>query len=128
VIGKIDLVGGEGCAELRRRHPGASLVSAVSGEGIVALTERIEQEFARRLVATELLIPFHEGARLAELHSIAGDLIREDTSEGVRVSVRLPAAVAQRFARFAISEPAPEQLPEPAPAQLLEPLPEARVA
>jgi GTP-binding protein HflX len=101
VIGKIDLVDEEGRAELRLRHPGASLVSAVTGEGIPDLTEVIEREFAQRLVAVELLIPFSEGGRLSELHAVAGDLIRTDTPEGVSVSARLPSAVAQRFARFA---------------------------
>ena len=77
------------------------LVSAATGEGIEALTERIEHEFERRLADVHLLVPYEEGARLAELHELAGDLEREDTAEGVRVHVRLPPAVAARFAAFA---------------------------
>jgi len=50
----------------------------------------------------ELLLPYREGGRLAELHGLAGDLRREDTAEGVRVSARLPPAVAERFARYAV--------------------------
>ena len=53
----------------------------------------------------ELLIPFQDGARLAELHAIAGDLEREETPEGVRVMARLPAAVAARYQDFALSRP-----------------------
>ena len=30
----------------------------------------------------ELLVPYDEGGRLAELHELAGDLEREDTPEG----------------------------------------------
>jgi GTP-binding protein HflX len=104
VLGKVDLLDDEGRAELRHRHPDASLVSAVSGEGVGELTERVEHEFARRLRAVELLIPYTEGGRLAELHAVAGDLVREDTPEGVRVSARLPASIAERFARFAVSD------------------------
>ncbi len=107
VLGKIDRVDAEGRAELRHRHPGAFLVSSVSGEGIPELRDVIEQEFARRLRAVELLIPYSEGGRLAELHQIAGDLVREETPEGVRVSARLPVPVAERFARFAIPGAAP---------------------
>ena len=107
VMGKIDRLDDEGRAELRHRHPDAIQISSLTGEGLPGLTEAIEQEFARRLQAVELLIPYNEGARLADLHVLAGDLVREDTPEGVRVSVRLPPPVAERFAQFAIPDPAP---------------------
>ena len=79
------------------------LVSALSGEGIEALIARIEDEFAQTLRQVELLIPYDEGGRLAELHEIAGDLEREETAEGVRVTARLPATVAARYQAFALS-------------------------
>jgi len=101
VLGKADLIGDERRAELANRHPDAVLVSAFTGEGLPALTERIEDEFARSLQTVELLIPYDEGSRLAELHQIAGDLQREETPEGVRVLARLPATVAARYQPFA---------------------------
>jgi GTP-binding protein HflX len=79
------------------------LVSAMSGEGIEALAQRIEEEFARTLREIELLIPYDEGGRLAELHEIAGDLEREETPEGVKVVARLPASLAGRYEPFALS-------------------------
>jgi GTPase len=103
VLAKADGIDEERRAELAHRHPGALLVSAVSGEGIPALVARIEIEFARRLSEVELLVPYGEGGRLAELHELAGDLEREDTPDGVRVSVRLPANIAARYASFALS-------------------------
>jgi GTPase len=107
VMGKIDCLDEEGRSELRHRHPDAIQISSLSGEGLHELTEVIEQEFARRLQAVELLIPYNEGARLAELHATAGDLVRDDTPDGVRVSVRLPAPVAERYSQFVVSEAAP---------------------
>jgi GTPase len=103
VLSKADLIDDERRAELERRHPRAVLVSAATGEGIEALVERIESEFARRLTDVELLIPYEEGSRLAELHEVSGDLEREETSEGVRIRARLPATVAARYERFALS-------------------------
>jgi GTP-binding protein HflX len=103
VLGKADLVDEERRAALARRHPDAVLVSGVTGEGIEALVERIVQEFDRRLREVELLLPYGEGGRLAELHELAGDLRREDTPEGVRVTVRLPPALAARYERFALA-------------------------
>ena len=103
VLGKVDLVDDECRQELRNRHPEAVLISAVTGDGLAELVERIEDEFAKSLRQVELLIPFDAGGRLAELHAIAGDLQRQDTADGVRVTVRLPAAIAERFAPFALS-------------------------
>lgn len=102
VLGKVDRLDDEGRAELRHRHPDAILTSATTGEGLPDLTDAVEREFAKRLKPVELLIPFSEGARLAELHAIAGDLLREDTADGVRVTARLPLPVAARFARFEV--------------------------
>jgi GTP-binding protein HflX len=103
VLGKADLIDEDRRRELARRHPDALLVSAVTGEGLEALAERIEVEFARTLQEVELLLPYDEGGRLAELHALAGDLVREDTASGVRVVARVPPSVAARYARFALS-------------------------
>jgi GTP-binding protein HflX len=103
VLGKADLIDEERRRELARRHPDALLVSAVTGEGLDGLRERIEEEFARTLQDIELLLPYEEGGRLAELHGLAGDLVREDTAAGVRVVARVPPSVAARFARFALT-------------------------
>ncbi len=102
VLAKSDQISDERRAELRRRHPTALLVSGISGEGIPELIARIESEFERRLSEVELLVPYVEGGRLAELHELAGDLEREDTPEGVRVLARLPARVAARYEPYAL--------------------------
>jgi GTP-binding protein HflX len=103
VLGKADLIDEDRRQELSLRHPDAALVSGATGEGIDTLVERIVHEFDRRLHEVELLLPYDAGGRLAELHELAGDLKREDTPDGVRVSVRLPPAVAARYSRYALS-------------------------
>ena len=102
VLNKADAIDAERKRELAFRHPDAVLVSALTGEGLDALGERIAAEFERRLRDVELLVPFSEGGTLSELHDVAGDLEREDTPAGVRVSVRLPAGVAERYDRYAV--------------------------
>jgi GTP-binding protein HflX len=103
VLGKADRLDAGRRAELANRHPNAALVSAVTGEGLEALLARIEDEFARTLREVELLIPYREGGRLAELHALDGALVREETADGVRVTARLPAALAARFDAFALA-------------------------
>jgi GTP-binding protein HflX len=101
VLNKADVLDAERREELALAHADGVLVSALTGEGLDALGERIERAFRATLRAVDLLVPFAEGGRLAELHDLAGDLERTDTAEGVRVRARVPAGVAERFAQFA---------------------------
>ena len=103
VLNKADALDAERRAELRRRHPEGILVSASTGDGIERLQEVIADEIVRRLQPVELLLPYVEGGRIAELHDIAGDVERTDTPEGVYLRALVPAHVAERFARFAVA-------------------------
>jgi GTPase len=78
------------------------LVSAVTGEGLEELRERIAAEFEATLRDVALLVPYSEGGTLSDLHDVAGDLSRTDTAEGVLVTARLPAVVAHRYGRYAV--------------------------
>jgi GTP-binding protein HflX len=103
VLNKIDLVDADERRVLERRHRGATLVSALTGEGIDELRRRIKLTFDRGLEAVELLVPYEQGRVLSRLHEIAGELEREDTAEGVRVRVRLPAAIADRLRPYELN-------------------------
>jgi len=103
VLNKADRLDDERREELRFAHPDGMLVSAVTGEGVDDLGDRIEEEFRRALRCVDLLLPYAEGARLAELHDFAGDLERTDTADGVRIRARLPATIAERYARFSVN-------------------------
>ncbi|HEY3019437.1 MAG TPA: GTPase HflX [Solirubrobacteraceae bacterium] len=103
VLNKADLLEDERRRELSFRHPDGALVSAATGEGLDELRDRIEAAFAATLRPVDLLVPYEEGGSLAELHDLAGDLERTETADGVRVRAQLPATVAERFARFAVS-------------------------
>ncbi|MCW3039029.1 MAG: hflX [Solirubrobacterales bacterium] len=107
VLNKIDALDEEAREMLARRFPEAVMVSAATGDGVATFGERIAEEFERRLQDIELLLPYSEGARLAELHEIAGDLERVETPEGVRVHARVPESVAERFAPFLVVDPQP---------------------
>jgi GTP-binding protein HflX len=102
VLNKADLLGEEERAEVRLRHPDGVLVSALGGEGLDNLRGRIEEAFEDTLAEVELLIPYTEGARLHELHEVAGDLDRTDRDDGVLVRARVPVAELHRFEDLAV--------------------------
>ena len=103
VYNKVDLLDPVDANELVIRDPGSIGISAVSGEGLEELRNRVEQAFEETLAPVELLFPYSEGATLAELHEVAGDLEREDRPEGVLVRASVPAALAHRFTDFAVN-------------------------
>lgn len=103
VLNKVDLLGEEQRRALRYRHPRAIQISALTGEGLDELCEAIEVEFRKTLRPLDLLVPYEEGARLSELHELAGELEREETAEGVRVRALVPAVAAGRFERFCVN-------------------------
>lgn len=102
-LNKIDTVDDERRRELNFRYPRAVQVSAVTGEGLDELNETVEAQFLNSLRPMELLVPYAEGGSLSELHELAGELDREDTARGVRISARVPAGVASRFERFELN-------------------------
>ncbi len=99
-LNKVDLLDDEHRRALSFRLPDAVQVSGATGEGVDELRDAIEARFLATLRPMELLVPYDEGGRLSELHDLAGELEREDTPEGVRISARVPVAAAQRFERF----------------------------
>ncbi len=103
VLNKADLIDDERREELHFAHPDGVVVSAARGEGLDELLERIHDEFESTLRSIDVLVPFSDGARLAELHELAGDLQREDTPQGVRIRARVPKVIAARFDRYAVA-------------------------
>jgi GTP-binding protein HflX len=103
VFNKMDLLTDEERRRILVGRRDAVGISAETGEGLEELRDRIAEEFERTLEPMELLVPYAEGSRLAELYEIAGDLEREESPEGVRVSVKVPKSLAHRFEVFSVN-------------------------
>ncbi len=105
VLNKIDRVDEVGRRRLENRFPDAPQVSAVTGEGLEELKERIAERFASRFEPVRLLIPYEEGGRLSELYALGAPIEqREDTPDGVLVVAKLPRHVLRRYAPFLIAD------------------------
>jgi GTPase len=104
VLNKIDLVDPLRRRRLVNRYPGALLVSAVSGEGLDELRLRLASHFEQRFEAVEMLLPYGEGARLAELYALGAPIQqRSDREDGVFIRAHLPRHELPRYARFIIA-------------------------
>jgi GTP-binding protein HflX len=105
VLNKIDRVDPLGRRRLSNRFPGSPHVSALTGEGLEELQAELARRFEDRWEPVRLLVPYAEGARLAELYALGSPVEeREDTPDGVLVIARLPRRELQRFAPFLIAE------------------------
>ncbi len=102
VLNKIDLLDGDDRRRLANANPDAILVSAVTGQGLDELRERIARHFASRFQRVDLVVPHGEGAALASLYALGAPLEREDHADGVHVRAHLPAAEARRYERFRV--------------------------
>src|SRR3989440_740986 len=106
VLNKVDAVDPLCRRRLANRFPDALQVSARTGEGLDELRRRIAERFAERFEPVRLLIPYDEGARLAELYALGAPVDeRADRPEGVFIRARLPRNEVRRFAPYLIAEP-----------------------
>jgi GTPase len=104
VLNKIDVVDALQRRRLANHFPGSAQVSALSGEGLDELRTRIAERFAHRFELVELLLPYSEGSKLAELYALGPPIeSRTDREDGVLIRARLPERDVRRFARFLVS-------------------------
>src|SRR5215217_1617490 len=107
VLNKIDRVDPLGRRRLANLFPDALQISAVSGEGVGELRERIAALFADRYEDVRLLLPYEDGGKLAELYALGAPIDeREDTESGVLVRARLPQREVRRFAAYLVADAA----------------------
>jgi GTP-binding protein HflX len=104
VLNKVDVLDPLARRRLKHAFPRALQVSAVTGEGLEKLRQRIAELFSDRFEDVRMLVPFEHGSALAELYALGAPIAeRVDTAEGVRVRARLPRRDVARFARFLVA-------------------------
>jgi GTP-binding protein HflX len=105
VFNKIDFVDSLRRRRLANRFPGALQVSAETGEGLAELRERLAESFGDRFESVRMLLPYDEGARLAELYALGAPIQeRIDRPDGVFIRAHLPRRELPRFARYLLAE------------------------
>ncbi len=100
VFNKSDAVDATTLARLRALHIDAVFVSALTGDGIPGLLDRIVAGLHAKTVELDLEIPYDRGDLLAELHESADVLSTEHNDTGTAVKVRLPHDEAARYRSY----------------------------
>jgi GTP-binding protein HflX len=104
VLNKIDLLGQLDRRRVAGRYPDSLEISARTGEGLDELRARIADLFADRFAPVELLLPYGDGSRLAELYELGAPIEeRIDAADGVHVRARLPRRELPRFASYLVA-------------------------
>ena len=80
-------------------------MSAETGEGLEELRERLAHRFDERFESVRMLLPYDQGARLAELYALGAPIQeRVDQPEGVFIRAHLPRRELPRFAPYLLAE------------------------
>jgi GTPase len=105
VLNKVDAVDPLRRRRLASRFPGTPQVSARTGEGLDELRTRLAAFFADRFEPVELLLPYDEGGKLAELYALGAPIeARVDREDGVYVRAHLPVRELRRFGPYLIAD------------------------
>ncbi|WP_092647228.1 GTPase HflX [Jannaschia faecimaris] len=88
----------QAAANLAARRDDVYLGSALTGQGLTRLLERIANEMTATLTETTLILPFAAGKARAWLHEEGAVLSEAATDQGTEFTVRWTARQAARFA------------------------------
>jgi GTPase len=99
-LNKWDLLGEVDRARVLGRFPDGIPVSAVTGEGLPELMERVAERLPRPAVEVTLLVPYQRPEVVPWLHRTAEVLSTQDEPEGTRVVARVDDSGLARIAEF----------------------------
>lgn len=106
VYNKMDALSDDDGALLRRRHPAALFVSALTGTGVPELRRRIGEESARGARTMTVLLPFTKGELVGVAHERCQVVSEHHEAGGTVLVLKIPAALASVFEPYAVSEDA----------------------
>lgn len=102
VLNKIDVATPEALRRVTNMHPEAVRVSAVSGEGLPELLERLELALSPDLIDMDLLVPFDRGDVVAQIHDFAEVVSESHEANGTHLKARVPERYTAGLASFVV--------------------------
>lgn len=83
----------------RAHHPAQSVISALDGQGLTPLLEKIDQFLGRKEKTYKFDLPLSDGKKIAWLYSHGEVLDRRDDEEKAHITVKLSLENGERFKR-----------------------------
>jgi GTP-binding protein HflX len=99
-LNKWDLLDEVARGRIQRRHPDGVPVSAVIGDGVEALTDRVAEVLPSPPIEVHLLVPFDRPEIVPMLYQRGEVMSAEDTPEGTEVVARVDEAELTRVQEF----------------------------
>lgn len=97
VFNKIDALETEILQALQRRYPHAVFVSALTGQGIDDLLERMSAAAAAEDIMMEVVVPYSSGELVSLAHNKCSIISEEFDYNGTKLTMRVPRALANQF-------------------------------
>ncbi len=92
-------------ARVLRRHPEGVPVSALTGEGVGVVAERVAEALPRPPTEVHLLVPFARSEVIPRLYRTGQVVTTEERPEGTWVVARVPEAELPTLAEFMVAAP-----------------------
>jgi GTPase len=101
VFNKIDLI--DSIKHQKDVNPNALFVSALTGEGLEDLKDKIKEQALLSFKYCKVLIPYNEGSLVQIAHEKAYIENEEYIEEGIALSLRIPSGLVQKFEKYFIN-------------------------
>ncbi len=97
-LNKLDLLPDpQNAAEILTAFNDAIAISAISGEGIHALLDLVENNLYKNFTSIDISLPYTEGFLLSQIHDLGQVERIEHTREGTRVKAKIPGRLLAAF-------------------------------
>jgi GTP-binding protein HflX len=96
VLNKVDLLDEDERDALARRYPQAVMTSAVTGEGLDELRDRLLTTARARWERLELAVPYSRGDVISAVYAHGRDVVQDAGPDGTVIRALMPPADAAR--------------------------------
>lgn len=104
VFNKIDLLDEGQRAVLKRKYPGASQVSSLTGEGVDGLIGHIVKAITASEQVMNLVVPYERGDVVSSLHSDCTLLSESYAEDGTHINVRVPRGMVGLYEQYQVED------------------------